>query len=85
MTEREQQPSPPAANSSLSNATPDSLSWLLIPPTGGGLPLPVQTLNQLLPVGELEWEDFERLCLRLLRTCLRSLKYVKLRLLSGEG
>ena len=29
---------------------------------------PVQTLNQLLPLSELSWDDFERLCLRLLRT-----------------
>ena len=43
-------------------------SWLLAPPTGGGVPLPVQTLNQLLPLHKLGWEDFERLCLRLLKT-----------------
>ena len=68
MTEPQQQIHSPAANSSASYDTLETPSWLLGPATGGGLPLPVQTLNQLLPLSLLRWEDFERLCLRLLRT-----------------
>ena len=41
-------------------------SWLRTPPTGYGIPAPVQTKAQLLPVHCLAWEDFERLCLRLI-------------------
>ena len=47
---------------------PETPSWLLTPPTGGALPLPVQTHDQLLPLENLAWQDFERLCLRLLRS-----------------
>ena len=41
-------------------------SRLCLPPTAHDIPPPVQTREQLLPVDRLEWEDFERLCLRLL-------------------
>ncbi len=41
-------------------------SWLRVPPTVCGVPPPVQTRHQVLPVDRLTWEDFERLCLRLL-------------------
>ena len=41
-------------------------SWLRLPPTAGYLPPPIQTTDQLLPIERLSWEDFERLCLRLL-------------------
>ena len=68
MTDLEQQTHSPAANSSVSHDALETPSWLLGPATGGGLPLPVQTLSQLLPLSELSWDDFERLCLRLLRT-----------------
>ena len=68
MTDSEQQTRSPAANSSVSHDALETPSWLLGPATGGGLPPPVQTLNQLLPLSELSWDDFERLCLRLLRT-----------------
>ena len=41
-------------------------SWLDIPPTGTVQP-PVRTRTQLLPLQDLAWEDFERLCVRLAR------------------
>ena len=41
-------------------------SWLRLPPTAEHLPPPIQTTDQLLPMELLAWEDFERLCLRLL-------------------
>ena len=43
-----------------------SASWLWSPPTLEGVKPPIRTRPQLLPLGDLEWEDFERLCLRLL-------------------
>ena len=54
--------------SSSSHSTSETPSWLLTPATGGGLPLPVQTHSQLLPLAQLGWDDFERICFRLLRT-----------------
>ena len=68
MTESKQQVQTPTVSSGVSHATSETPSWLLTPATGGGVPLPVQPLNQLLPLSELSWDDFERLCLRLLRT-----------------
>ena len=68
MTDSKQQTPSPAANSSVSHDALETPSWLLCPATGGGVPLPVQTLDQLLPLSHLSWDDFERLCLRLLRT-----------------
>ena len=68
MTELEQQAQTPAVSSSTPRATSETPSWLLTPATGGGLPLPVQTHSQLLPLAELGWNDFERICFRLLRT-----------------
>lgn len=41
-------------------------SWLHLPPTAENLPAPIQTNKQLLPIELLAWEDFERLCLRIL-------------------
>jgi hypothetical protein len=41
-------------------------SWLSLPPSGIVSP-PVSTRLQVLPVHQLGWENFERLCLRLLR------------------
>ena len=41
-------------------------SWLRLPPTAEYLPPPIKTTDQLLPIERLAWEDFERLCLRLL-------------------
>jgi len=41
-------------------------SWLETPPLSLIKP-PVTTRLQELPLGELSWEDFERLCLRLAR------------------
>ena len=38
---------------------------MLLPPTASNVPPPVKTRSALLPLGELAWEDFERLCLRL--------------------
>ena len=42
--------------------------WLMLPATGGLKRSPTRTRLQLLPVGELEWENFERLCCRLTNT-----------------
>jgi hypothetical protein len=42
-------------------------SWLTQPATGGLSRPPTRTRLQLLPFGELEWENFERLCYRLAR------------------
>ena len=53
---------------SSSHSTSETPSWLLTPATGGSLPLPVQTHSQLLPLDQLGWDDFERICFRLLRT-----------------
>jgi hypothetical protein len=39
-------------------------SWHHVPAEGGVAP-PVRTRAQLLPLGALSWENFERLCLRL--------------------
>lgn len=41
-------------------------TWLEIPAAGAVRP-PTRSLHQDLPFGELRWEDFERLCLRLAR------------------
>lgn len=41
-------------------------SWLEIPPDAE-VPAPVQTRPQLLPVHQMTWENFERICLRLAR------------------
>lgn len=41
-------------------------SWLRLPPTAEYLPPPIETKAHLLPIDLLAWEDFERLCLRLL-------------------
>jgi hypothetical protein len=41
-------------------------SWLETPPNPELRP-PTQTRAQMLPFGELTWQDFERLCLRLVR------------------
>lgn len=41
-------------------------SWLETPPSSSIQP-PVETRKQELPFGELTWEDFEKLCLRLAR------------------
>jgi hypothetical protein len=43
-------------------------SWLLDPPQGNLPAPPVAARAQLLPFGELPWQDFERLCLRLAKT-----------------
>ena len=40
--------------------------WMLLPPTASGIHSPLRTRPALLPLGKLAWEDFERLCLRLL-------------------
>lgn len=69
MTKPEQQTIPDGT------ATPaDTPSWLLTPATGVGPSQPVQTLNQILPLHELTWEDFERLCFRLLRLEARAVR-----------
>ena len=73
MTKPEQQTMPSGTATSL-HTTSDTPSWLLTPATGVGPGLPVQTLNQMLPLHELTWEDFERLCLRLLRLEARAVR-----------
>jgi len=46
---------------------PDEVpAWLEIPPASAVAP-PVQTRKQDLPLDQLHWEDFERLCVRLVR------------------
>ena len=67
MTESKQQAQTPAASSSASLTTWETPSWLFTPATGRDLPPPVQKHNQLLPLSALGWDDFERLCFRLLR------------------
>ncbi len=67
MTESEPQAHTSAADSIPLHPAPETQSWLSTPPTGGDLPPPVQTQNQLLPLSELGWDDFERLCFRLIR------------------
>ena len=57
--------SAPDADPSESSTWSTARSWLHVPPSARGLPQPVATRLQLLPVGSLAWEDFERLCLRL--------------------
>lgn len=42
-------------------------SWLLVPGSVSYVPPPLESRAQTLPFGELSWEDFERLCLRLLQ------------------
>lgn len=42
-------------------------AWLLTPATPADIPPPVETRQQSLPVHALSWENFERLCLRLLQ------------------
>ena len=55
------------SNSSASHAAWETPTWLFTPATSRDLPPPVQTHNQLLPLSALRWDDFERLCFRLLR------------------
>ena len=68
MTEFEHQMETPAASSSTPHSTSETPSWLLTPATGVGVSPPVQTHSQLLPLAQLGWDDFERICFRLLRT-----------------
>jgi DNA replication protein DnaC len=46
----------------------DPPSYLETPPSSPSVSPPVDTRLQDLPFGELSWENFERLCLRLVRT-----------------
>ena len=41
-------------------------TWLFVPGAISTRPTPPETRPPLLPLNELGWEDFERLCLRLL-------------------
>ena len=41
-------------------------SWMFLPPTACHVPAPIRTRCQVLPTEHLVWEDFERLCLRLI-------------------
>jgi hypothetical protein len=43
--------------------------WLMLPATRGLNRPPTKTQLQLLPFHELEWDNFERLCYRLAKTC----------------
>lgn len=43
-----------------------NISWLYIAPSGGIDP-PVETRRQVLPFEKLSWDDFERLCYRLVK------------------
>ena len=67
MTDEEQErSSAPAADPTLASTWSPPPSWLRVPPTAAEVPPPVQTRSQVLPIDRLAWEDFERLCLRLL-------------------
>ena len=55
-----------AANPDESSTWSSPPSWLHLPPRASSVEPPVETREQLLPVDQLSWEDFERLCLRLL-------------------
>lgn len=68
MTEAQPQDQTAAAVPNPLYATAETPTWLSIPPTGGDIPLPVQTNKQLLPLSSLGWDDFERLCFKLIRT-----------------
>ena len=47
--------------------TESILSYLELSPTGTPSALPVVTRPQILPIAELTWDNFERLCLRYVR------------------
>ena len=65
MVERNGCSLPPADPNDASTWSPPP-SWLLVPPAASAVSPPVETRPQLLPIDVLSWEDFERLCLRLL-------------------
>lgn len=46
----------------------DDPLWLRTLPDGASLPPPVMTRAQVLPFGDLTWQNFERLCLRISAT-----------------
>ena len=50
------------------NGRQENPSWLTLPATVGLSRPPTRTRLQVLPFGELEWENFERLCYRLAKT-----------------
>ena len=68
MTDADQTTYLGTAEPSSSHTTSETPSWLLTPATGGDLPPPVQTHSQLLPLDQLGWGNYERICFRLLRT-----------------
>lgn len=43
-------------------------TWMRSGPDGAGVDPPVETRPSVLPLGELSWKQFERLCLRILET-----------------
>lgn len=47
------------------DATAEDLGWLWASPNGTPPPAPVETRTQILPLSQLDWRDFERLCVRL--------------------
>lgn len=59
------QRAPPTDSSRPSTWRPPP-SWLSLPPTDNTASLPTDTRPEVLPIAELSWENFERLCLRLL-------------------
>jgi Restriction endonuclease len=62
----------------ISNELP---AYLDVAPSGVSSPLAI-TLKQTLPLGQLQWKDFERLCVRLIR---REGSIVQCRLYGTEG
>ena len=68
MTEQRMLPHPPEKRSGALRSEADIPRWLLEPSAGGSVSPPVQTSNQLLPLGELAWEDFERPCLKIMES-----------------
>ena len=64
--DEQQRNSPCAADPIQPSTWTPTPSRLLLPPSASAVRPPIETRHQLLPIGELEWEDFERLCLRLI-------------------
>ncbi len=48
-----------------SSATEVKPEWVMTPPTAVPTAPPIETRQQVLPFGDLTWENFERLCFRL--------------------
>ena len=63
---KQERNSPDASDPSQPSTWSPPPSWLLVPPSTSDVRPPKKTRPPSLPVGELKWQDFERLCLRIL-------------------